>query len=219
MKHKKLLLAALAVTGVLVLTACSSSNKNGAKTTESGKANGSESSDTDRQGTAAQGAEGPQDISGVTVGGSTNSSSSGAAAGTDAGEGQSTVIQGTVVEDGGPKGDVIPDEDAASAENDTEDHGDASAGNTDEGWRGTYIGDDETVTVSAVSDNRISFTFTQSGISGSAVVEGDQAVYKGDDHYVIVFDLEGDILGVSVTNEEDYDASESPLIGTYVREQ
>ena len=219
MKHKKLLLAALAVTCVLVLTACTSSDKSGTKTTEAGKANGSGSGDENRQGTTAQDVEGTQDITGVTVGGSTDDSPAGAAAGSDTGESQSAVIQGTVVEDGGPKGDIISDEDAASAENDTEDHEDAPAGDAEEGWRGTYIGDDETVTVSAVSGNSISFTFTQSGISGSAAVDGDQAVYKGDDHYVIVFDLEGDILEVSVTNEEDYDASESPLIGTYVREQ
>jgi hypothetical protein len=64
----------------------------------------------------------------------------------------------------------------------------------------------------------ISFAFTQSGITGNASVNGTQAVYNGDDHYVVVFDSGQDQISVSVANEEDYDASDSPLNGIYSRE-
>ena len=61
-------------------------------------------------------------------------------------------------------------------------------------------------------------SFAEAGISGVADVRGSQAVYKGDDHYVIVFNINGTLLDVSVSSEEDYDASDSPLIGTYVKD-
>lgn len=85
-------------------------------------------------------------------------------------------------------------------------------------WTGAYAGDDETVSIALIDEATISFAFAQSGISGTAKVNGLQAVYNGDDHYVVVFNLNGSILDVSVSNEEDYDASDSPLNGTYVKE-
>ena len=48
-------------------------------------------------------------------------------------------------------------------------------------------------------------------------MNGTQAVYNGDDHHVVVFNLSGDTVDVSVSSEEDYDASASPLNGTYTK--
>lgn len=130
-----------------------------------------------------------------------------------------TVIQTTHLEtapaEAEPDGEIIPDEDAAAAENDI-----SGANDTDESndWTGTYVGDEETVTIALLDEATISFAFAQSGISGTASVNDMQAVYKGDDHYVVVFNRNGTVVDVSVSNEEDYDASESPLNGTYIKE-
>jgi hypothetical protein len=85
-------------------------------------------------------------------------------------------------------------------------------------WSGTYYSGNETLSVVLLDASTISFAFTQSGITGNASVNGTQAVYNGDDHYVVVFDSGQDQISVSVANEEDYDASDSPLNGIYSRE-
>ena len=90
-----------------------------------------------------------------------------------------------------------------------------------EGWSGTYLNEnDETFTVSIVDSETISFAFTNSGISGTAVLDGDgnQATYEGDDYHIVVFDFAGTDIKVSVLSEEDYDTSESPLNGVFVRQ-
>lgn len=90
-----------------------------------------------------------------------------------------------------------------------------------EGWSGTYLNEnDETLTVSIVDSETISFAFTNSGISGTAVLDGDgnQATYEGDDYHIVVFDFAGTDIKVSVLSEEDYDTSESPLNGVFVRQ-
>ena len=90
-----------------------------------------------------------------------------------------------------------------------------------EGWSGTYLNEnDETLTVSIVVSETISFAFTNSGISGTAVLDGDgnQATYEGDDYHIVVFDFAGTDIKVSVLSEEDYDTSESPLNGVFVRQ-
>ena len=111
--------------------------------------------------------------------------------------------------DEGPAGEIIPDEwaDAAEAEN-----------KADDVWSGQYISDDESVTVTLLNDETISFSFAQSGISGTAAIDGAQAVFKGDDYHVVVFSLSDTILNIAVSSEEDFDTSESPLNGTYVRQ-
>lgn len=121
----------------------------------------------------------------------------------------------SVLQEEGPVGEIIPDEDAAAAENDI-----SGANDTDvkDNWTGAYVGEEETVTITLLDDTAISFGFSNSGITGRADVNGMQAVYKGDDHYVVVFNMNDGILDVSVSNEEDYDASESPLNGTYIKE-
>lgn len=115
-----------------------------------------------------------------------------------------------------PSGTIIPDEDADAADNDAYEEENTQA--AQDGWTGAYIGSEESVNISLLNETTISFAFAQSGISGTASVNGQQAVYNGDDSYVIVFNLSGTVLDISVSNEEDYDASESPLIGTYTKE-
>lgn len=84
-------------------------------------------------------------------------------------------------------------------------------------WSGTYVSDSESVTVTMPDQNTISFAFAQAGISGTAKIEQGQAVFHGDDYHVVVFSLNGTVLNVAVSSEEDFDAADSPLNGTYIR--
>lgn len=86
-------------------------------------------------------------------------------------------------------------------------------------WSGTYVSDDETLTVTQTDDSTLSIAFANSGITGTAQIDGMQAVYKGDDYHDVVLNLTGDVIDVTVSSEEDYDSSQSPLIGSYVREE
>lgn len=91
----------------------------------------------------------------------------------------------------------------------------------DEGWAGTYQNEnDEILTVSVSDAQTITFSFADAGISGSATLNDspNQATYQGDDYHVLVFDYSGTDIKVSVLSQEDYDASESPLNGVYVRQ-
>ena len=88
----------------------------------------------------------------------------------------------------------------------------------DEGWSGFYVcSSGEKLTVTIDEADYIQFEFETAGISGKAELDGNQAVYHGDDYHVVVFDRNGDEIEISVLSEEDYDTSESPLIGTYIR--
>ena len=81
-------------------------------------------------------------------------------------------------------------------------------------WSGSYTSDEgETLTLTAIDAASISFAFANSGISGTAELDGSQAVYHGDDHHVVVFEYVEGAINVSVLSEEDYDTSESPLNG------
>lgn len=192
MKKRKLIgMIALAAAAVLTLTACSSLQKSDSQ--ESGSLqNTAEGTVIQQAGDTADSAAGTQDVSSVQNTADTSVSS------------------GTAVEEE-PDGEIIPDEDADAAEQE-------NAGDTSDAWTGAYAGDEESVSIALLDESTISFAFAQSGISGTASVNGMQAVYNGDDHYVVVFNLNGSILDVSVSNEEDYDASGSPLNGTYTKE-
>ena len=203
MKKKAAALAALALAGVMILTACSSSEQ------ESDQQSAAKN-DTIKSGTEVQTEEplqavsGTQSVSGtaVSVAGESGSTSDATAAApaqsetTAAGETQTAQTSGTAVTE--------KETESESADGDI--------------WSGTYVADDETLTIAMAEDTQISFSFAEAGISGVADVRGSQAVYKGDDHYVIVFNINGTLLDVSVSSEEDYDASDSPLIGTYVKD-
>lgn len=89
----------------------------------------------------------------------------------------------------------------------------------DDGWVGSYMNENEEIlTISAVDETTVTFAFTNAGIAGTAELEGNQAVYHGDDYHVAVFEYAGTDIKVSVLSEEDYDASGSPLNGVYVRQ-
>ena len=203
MKKKAAALAALALAGVMILTACSSSEQ------ESDQQSAAKN-DTIKSGTEVQTEEplqavsGTQSVSGTAVSvagesGRTSDATATAPAQSEtaaAGETQTAQTSGTAVTE--------KETESESADGDI--------------WSGTYVADDETLTIAMVEDTQISFSFAEAGISGVADVRGSQAVYKGDDHYVIVFNINGTLLDVSVSSEEDYDASDSPLIGTYVKD-
>ena len=203
MKKKVAALAALALAGVMILTACSSSEQ------ESDQQSAAKN-DTIKNGTEVQTEEplqavsGTQSVSGTAVSvagesGSTSDATATAPAQSEtaaAGEAQTAQTFGT-----------------AATEKETE--SESADGDI---WSGTYVADDETLTIAMAEDTQISFSFAEAGISGVADVRGSQAVYKGDDHYVIVFNINGTLVDVSVSSEEDYDASDSPLIGTYVKD-
>lgn len=81
---------------------------------------------------------------------------------------------------------------------------------------GTYIGDGESITLTE-ADGALTFSFAQAGITGTATIEKDAAVYSGDDDHQIEFRQDGTILTVTVTGVQG-EESDSPLAGTYVKE-
>lgn len=205
MKKKVAALAALALAGVMILTACSSSEQ------ESDQQSAAKN-DTIKEGTEVQTEEplqavsGTQSVNGTTVSTADGSVSTSDTASTAPAQSESTASDGTqTAQTSGATSNTTTTE----AESESED-GDI--------WSGTYVTDDETLTIAMTEDTQISFSFAEAGISGVADVRGSQAVYKGDDHYVIVFNINGTLVDVSVSSEEDYDASDSPLIGTYVKD-
>lgn len=203
MKKKAAALAALALAGVMILTACSSSEQ------ESDQQSAAKN-DTIKNGTEVQTEEplqtvsGTQSVSGTAVSVAGESGSASDATATAPAQSETAAAGGT---------QTAQTSDTAATEKETE--SESADGDI---WSGTYVADDETLTIAMAEDTQISFSFAEAGISGVADVRGSQAVYKGDDHYVIVFNINGTLLDVSVSSEEDYDASDSPLIGTYVKD-
>ena len=203
MKKKAAALAALALAGVMILTACSSSEQ------ESDQQSAAKN-DTIKNGTEVQTEEplqavsGTQSVSGTAVSVAGESGSTSDATDTAPAQSETAAAGGT---------QTAQTSDTAATEKETE--SESADGDI---WSGTYVADDETLTIAMAEDTQISFSFAEAGISGVADVRGSQAVYKGDDHYVIVFNINGTLVDVSVSSEEDYDASDSPLIGTYVKD-
>lgn len=203
MKKKVAALAALALAGVMILTACSSSEQ------ESDQQSAAKN-DTIKNGTEVQTEEplqavsGTQSVSGTAVSVAGESGSTSDATATAPAQSETAAAGRT---------QTAQTSDTAATEKETE--SESADGDI---WSGTYVADDETLTIAMAEDTQISFSFADAGISGVADVRGSQAVYKGDDHYVIVFNINGTLVDVSVSSEEDYDASDSPLIGTYVKD-
>ena len=203
MKKKAAALAALALAGVMILTACSSSEQ------ESDQQSAAKN-DTIKSGTEVQTEEplqavsGTQSVSGTAVSVAGESGSTSDATATAPAQSETAAAGGTQTAQTSGTAATEKETESESADGDI--------------WSGTYVADDETLTIAMAEDTQISFSFAEAGISGVADVRGSQAVYKGDDHYVIVFNINGTLLDVSVSSEEDYDASDSPLIGTYVKD-
>lgn len=72
----------------------------------------------------------------------------------------------------------------------------------------------ESVVLSLMNDNEISFQFRESGIGAYAQASGSTAVYTGDDGYSILFDVAGDTLAVTISGDG---GEESPMNGIYYR--
>lgn len=209
MKRRILLTIAVLAAGAVLLTACSSSDT---KTDRFGS--GVEGSSDGQGNDTLTGQDTPDGMGndtsndqGTQEGSSTDGQENGAS-----GDPAGTDSQG---EEAGeePDGTVVPDDDAQAAEDENLIPDDME----EDPWSGSYSGDGESVTIVLDGEDTISFSFAQAGISGTAQVKGMQAVYNGDDHHVIVFDLNDTVLTVAVSSEEDFDASDSPLNGTYIR--
>lgn len=200
MKKKRIGLFAVALVGVLMLTACGNSQEKQGTSSGTGTQN--------QQGASAgnTGSAGSTDSAGNT--GSSAGNTDGSASGT--GSDQAPADGTYVPDDQEPAGDVIPDEDAQAAEDQNEEQEDI--------WSGSYAGESDTLSITWIDDTAIAFSFAQAGISGSASIEGTQAVYQGDDDHIVTFQLSDTVVNVSVSSEADPAAVESPLNGTYVRE-
>lgn len=227
MKKRSLMLAATAIAAAIMLTACSSGEdkKSDTGNTSAGtqKPAQSEQVQKDTTGEKADTDQLPSqgEISGTPVGEDST------VAQTDA---QSTGGTSEQTPQSGAQSEMEPQsETQAESENipliDPGEGPEASGGTADTGaeasgdlWSGTYSSETETLTITYLDEESVSFSFKQSGISGTAALSGTQAVYKGDDYHDVVFGLSGDTITVAVSSEEDYDSSESPLIGTYTKE-
>ena len=85
-------------------------------------------------------------------------------------------------------------------------------------WNGTFTSaEGETLSITPADETHIAFAFLNAGVSGEAEVDGNQAVYYGDDYHMVVFSYVEGAVEVSVLSEEDYDTSGSPMNGTYTR--
>lgn len=224
MRKKSLILTMAALAGAILLTACTSSDK--PEQADKTGTNGTSSAlQTTGEQTAGADASAQKETSGQNVsGGATDQSPQSQPSS------EQTAPQGDVSSDGAEAGEAQNDA------NDTNDVPliDSGAGSTTESsesqngagsdqmsqdiWSGTYKGEEETLSVTYLDEKSFSFSFAQAGISGTAQLSGTQAVYKGDDHHDVVFGISGDTVTVTVSSEEDYDSSESPLNGTYVKE-
>lgn len=227
MKRKVLVIAAVVAAGMLVLTACTSSENTDMKEAGAGVSGGAAAAGTGSQDSAADaqgstgstgeadnteaGTQGGQTVAGIPVDGST--------AGSD------TAAGGNGSQNGGSSAAADPVDGTVSGEFDNVYQAGADDGGEDETdpvtgdiWTGVYGNDQETLTITYIDSATIYFTFEVSGIYGQAEVTGYQAVYKGDDYHVVVFNIHDNVVDVSVSSEEDYDASGSPLIGTYIKD-
>lgn len=233
MRRKVLMIAAAAAAGILLLTACTSSENTAMKEAGAGASGGTTSgtasqnsgleeqkSDTGEQdgaGTADDqpgGTQSGQEVTGTPVDSGTSGSNT--TAGGDDTQGSAASAAGEDPADGSASEDIVPGEfDGVYQAGAGEDESEPETGDI---WTGTYGNEDETLTITYVDSKTISFSFDQSGIYGKAEVKGYQAVYKGDDYHVVVFNIHNDIVDVSVSSEEDYDTSGSPLIGTYIKD-
>ena len=73
---------------------------------------------------------------------------------------------------------------------------------------------EESVVISLVNNNQISFKFRKSGLKAMAEASGSSAIYYGDDKKALSFDVAGDIMAVTVSGEG---GDQSPMNGIYYR--
>lgn len=84
-------------------------------------------------------------------------------------------------------------------------------------WNGTFKKEGETVTLAAVDSTSFEFYFENTGIGGVARVEGSEnsAAFQGDDNNVILFEISGSVLEISIQNMEGETDVSSVLNGVY----
>ena len=204
MRYKALMSAAAVAAGIFLLTACTASDTGLAPAGTGSAPAGTQEGAAQTPGADAQGTDGGGEVS----------------VQTQPQESVQDVVQGDTASPA--DGTAAPEQDGADAQTESwtpqeTDMSEAPAVPGDE-WSGVYVADQETVTITLTDPENISFSFAQSGISGTAAVDGYQAVFRGDDYHVVVFNIHSGLLDVSVSSEEDYDASASPLIGTYTKQ-
>lgn len=206
MKKKKIALGILAIAAAVMLAACTQSDKgNGGNQSSPGSAGG-----LDGQGSVASGtAENTSGSDSVSAPADNTPGGNGDAAVSQNGTGEASQEAAPATEE------ALAEDNYTDAEMETLSALDAEEAAAS--WSGTYISDaEETLTLGVAENNSISFSFTNSGISGTAELNGSQAIYKGDDHHVVVFEYAEGAVQVTVLSEEDYDTSSSPLNGLYV---
>lgn len=197
MRRKAWFLAALAAAGMLLMTACTSSDREIAQDAGGGSAGSSGTTTQEGSGDAGTQGQAGQDQ-----------------AGQDQDTGGNTQGQ---PDTSGQSDSGTQDETKAPDAGQTATDGSGSS-LTEDIWSGTYASEQETVTIKLVDEKTISFSFENAGIASTAEVDGTQAVYKGDDYHDVVFEMIEGVLNITVLSEEDFDASGSPLNGVYVHQ-
>ena len=90
--------------------------------------------------------------------------------------------------------------------------------NVDLGWNGTFNSSSGESLDLASDGSVLTFAFANSGMEGTAPIEGQSAAYAGEDGHTITFTLSGDVVTVQVTSTQFPEGEESPLNGSYDRQ-
>lgn len=216
MRHRVLFLAVTAAAVMLLLTACTSSDQGIGQDIVSGSYG---NAGPDASGSGGEGVTQPsagQDSGTVQ---DQDPVENGSADGGGQMQPEEPGQEGNTapVQTEGSEGDQTETPDGSQTEADSQEST-GETGASEDIWSGTYASEQETVTITYTDTQSFAFSFANSGIASTAEVNGSQAVYRGDDHHVVIFEISGDILNITVSSEEDFDASGSPLNGTYVRQ-
>lgn len=231
MMKKRIRLFLAAGAAAAVLTACTRADTdNGGMAGSAAPSQTQSAANTDSQGTEAAETSPAQDLSvtgGETEGGDTLN---GLTEETGAAGGQTELAQepaqesetmGTEDTAAGTEAGTEP-ESLLVEENYSDEEFDAmnetEGGELAADWNGTFTSaEGETLSITPADETHIAFAFLNAGVSGEAEVDGNQAVYYGDDYHMVVFSYVEGAVEVSVLSEEDYDTSGSPMNGTYTR--
>lgn len=139
-----------------------------------------------------------------------NSTQGGTAA--QAGQNAAPAQNVTPAQNASPAQNAVP----ASSQNGGDASDDSAAETVTQTVSGEYEKNDgsESVVISLVDSNQISFQFRESGIGATCQAGGNTAVYYGDDGFTITFEASGDALSVTVNGEG---GETSPVNGVYYR--
>lgn len=161
-----------------------------------------------------------QSVSGQTtqnISGSTAPSASGQTSSDQTTSGQSSSVQNQADTSAQPQTDApasaVQDENEPTVITDEQMNAEGAVSDI---FSGEYTRSDggESVTVALMDSSTISFVFANSGISASAAINGNTAVYNGDDGYSITFDFASTTLGVMTSSP---DGGASTVDGIYNR--